>query len=142
VRRAREADSPQAASQRRAIEAAAQHWLAMSYEQLWALPVGSRLPRSWQVWSNGQCPTCRGDGRGYDWIIAPRERPWQVTCPHCAGVFPTNDFEAYYRSGIDHAGEFDPTGADRSLLRRTDASAGDSDQDADASFGIDDGEGF
>jgi len=54
-------------------------------------------------------------------------------------LFPTNDFEAYYRSGLDEHGVFDPKRADRALLFNT--------QHPDPNdplhrFGVDDGTGY
>lgn len=117
----------------------AEHWRQMSDEALWELMFGPTITRSWHVWSNGYCPACKQPVPMYEWIIDPLARPWKVQCPHCQKLFPTNDFEAYYRSGLNEQGVFDPQRADRSLLF--------SEQHRDPKdplhrFGVDDGEGY
>lgn len=42
--------------------------------------------------------------------------PWKITDPSSGCKFPTNDFAAYYASGLDRHGIFDPRLADRGLL--------------------------
>jgi hypothetical protein len=62
-----------------------------------------------------------------------------VRCPHCREDFPKNDFAAFYRSGLDAQGVFDPARADRSLLYNAEHPAQD---DPLRGFGVDDGEGY
>lgn len=117
----------------------ARSWLEAPDETLWGLMFGPTITRSWDVWSNGHCPSCRQDVPLYNWIIDAWKTPWKVTCPHCHKAFPTNDFSAFYRSGLDAHFLFEPARADRSLLfnaEHPDAS------DPLRSFGVDDGEGF
>lgn len=45
--------------------------------------------------------------------------PWKIVDPSSGYKFPTNDFGAYYRSGLDEHGVFQPSLADRSLLVNT-----------------------
>lgn len=118
---------------------AAEHWRQMSDDALWSLMFGPTITRSWHVWSNGYCPACKQPVPMYEWQIDPIARPWKVQCPHCRMLFPTNDFEAYYRSGLNEQGVFDPQRADRSLLFHA--------QHPDPNdplhrFGVDDGEGY
>ena len=61
-----------------------------------------------------------------------------VQCPHCHELFPKNDFEKFYRSGLDAHGVFDTTRADRSLLYNTEHP---DPKDPLHAFGVDDGEG-
>lgn len=75
----------------------------------------------------------------YNWEMAPLQRPWKVRCPHCKTLFPTNDFGAFYRSGLDEKGVFDPKRADRSLLFNQEHS---DPNDPLHRFGVDDGEGY
>ncbi|MBQ9968659.1 MAG: Ig-like domain-containing protein, partial [Oscillospiraceae bacterium] len=70
------------------------------------------------------------------WITDPINNPWKVTCPHCKRDFPSNDFEAYYESGLDERGYFDESRADKSLLVNT------SFPDKPADWGVDDGHGW
>jgi len=121
------------------IVAAAEPWRRRTLDELWSLPFGPRITRSWMVWSDGYCPACRKSVPMYNWRIDALQRPWKVQCPHCEALFPTNDFAAYHRSGLDEQGVFDPQRADRSLL----VNAAHSDPgDPLRTFGVDDGEGF
>ncbi|MBE6912438.1 MAG: hypothetical protein E7473_07925 [Ruminococcaceae bacterium] len=43
----------------------------------------------------------------FPWVINPITRPWKVQCPDCKRVFPTNDFESFYKLGLNQYGEFD-----------------------------------
>ncbi len=118
---------------------AARPWREMSDDALWALMFGPTIERSWMVWSNGHCPACGRDVPMYTWKIAAMERPWKVQCPHCSGIFPKNDFAAYYQSGLDAQGIFRPENADRSLLFNTEHPDA---EDPLHLFGVDDGSGY
>lgn len=137
--RAAAASTPEGKAYRDAAMIAAGPWMWMDDEQLWELPVGPTLPRSWMVWSNGYCPACKADVPMYAWITDPFAHRFKVKCPHCGALFPTNDFEAFYRSGLDRGGVFDPRRADRSLLYNT---AHPDAGDPLRSFGVDDGTGY
>ena len=121
------------------VVASAQPWLTMPEDKLWGLMFGATLPRSWMVWSNGHCPACKASVPMYNWKMAALAHPWKVQCPHCSEFFPKNDFGAFYVSGLDEHGVFDPAKADRSLLFNT--------EHPDANdplhlFGVDDGTGY
>ncbi len=75
----------------------------------------------------------------YNWQIDALEQPWKVRCPHCRELFPKNDFAAFYRSGLDAHGVFDPARADRSLLFNAEHP---DPADPLHRFGVDDGEGY
>ncbi len=75
----------------------------------------------------------------YPWLVDIEHRPWKIECPNCHSVFPTNDFGAYYASGIDDKGLFDPKRADRSLLFNTEHPDPD---DPQHFWGVDDGFGY
>jgi hypothetical protein len=124
---------------RDAAIAAAQPWVAMSDDDLWQLMFGPGVTRSWMVWSNGHCPACRKGVPMYNWGVDAVNRPWKVQCPHCDQLFPTNDFGAYYRSGLNAKGIFDRSLANRSLLFNSWHPAPD---DPLRQFGVDDGEGY
>lgn len=120
--------------------AAADPWMKMSDDQAWSLMFPANLPRSWMVWSNGHCPSCTKPVPMYDWQIDAIARPWKLRCPHCQQLFPTNDFKAFYNSGLDPTtGLFDPKRADRSLLFNA---AHPDKSDPLHTFGVDDGAGF
>jgi len=94
----------------------AQPWLLFSDDELWKMVFGPTISRSWMVWSNGHCPSCRQPVMMYNWQVDAIKHRWKVHCPHCETFFPTNDFEAFYMSGLDNLGVFDPQQANRSLL--------------------------
>lgn len=62
--------------------------------------------------------------------------PWKITDPSSGFKFPTNDFAAYYASGLDRHGIFDPSLADRRLLVNSLC------PDKGESWGVDDGFGW
>jgi len=120
-------------------KAAAEAWLKCSDEQLWELMFGHTITRSWMVWSDGYCPACKKDVRMYNWQMDAMARPWKLRCPHCQELFPKNDFERFYKSGLDEHHVFDPKRADRSLLFNVEHP---SPNDPLHTFGVDDGEGY
>ena len=124
----------------KAIETA-EPWRRVSDEQLWKLMFGATIPRSWMVWSNGNCPACNKPVPMYDWKIDAIKKPWKVTCPHadCAQVFPKNDFAKFHESGLDAHGIFDPKKADRALLFNAEHP---DKSDPLHTFGVDDGTGY
>ena len=130
---------PWAAAIRDRIVEAAEPWRKLSDDELWGEVFGPGITRSWMVWSNGYCPSCKKGVEMYTWQMDPIKMPWKVRCPHCKGLFPTNDFHKYYLSGLDEKGVFDPKRADRSLLYNTDHP---DPNDALRSVGVDDGEGY
>ncbi len=110
-----------------------------SDDELWGMMFGATIERSWMVWSNGHCPACGKDVPMYNWKIDAIKRPWKLRCPHCKELFPKNDFQAFYQSGLDEHGVFDPKRADRSLLFNTEHPDAD---DPKRGFGVDDGTGY
>ncbi|MEO6436162.1 MAG: hypothetical protein ABIP55_10425, partial [Tepidisphaeraceae bacterium] len=82
----------------------AQTWKQMSDADLRALMFGATLPRSWHVFSNGHCPSCRKPVPMYDWKIDALKHPWKLQCPHCDEFFPKNDFKKFHDSGLDAGG--------------------------------------
>jgi hypothetical protein len=114
-------------------------WMQYDDERLWHLMFGPTIERSWMVWSNGHCPACKTSVPMYNWKMDALAEPWKVRCPHCRESFPKNDFHAFYRSGLDAHGVFDPALAGRSLLFNADHPDAD---DPLHRFGIDDGQGY
>jgi oligo-alginate lyase len=114
-------------------------WLAMSDDSLWQHMFASTITRSWMVWSNGFCPSCKKSVAMYSWKINGLEKPWKVQCPNCNEYFPKNDFYAFYRSGLDEHAAFDPKKADRSLLINHEHPELN---DSLHLYGVDDGEGY
>ena len=128
-----------AAEAAREMIARAASWRAMRDEELWGLMFGPTITRAWMVNNGGNCPACGGAMPMYNWRIDWREHPWKVACAHCAALFPTNDFAAFYQSGLDEHGVFAPARADRTLLFNT---AHPDPDDPLHQFGVDDGEGY
>lgn len=86
---------------------------------IWSAITSQGLPRSYAVNQTLGSPITGRDYYkygAYSWIGDPYARPWKLTDPSSGYVFPTNDFPAFYRSGLDERGEFDRSRADESLL--------------------------
>jgi oligo-alginate lyase len=140
-----------ARAQRDLAVADAASWLAQSDEDLWRMVPGQDLPRAADATMTRHPsgpPTRKGclvcgeaiDKFGaYPWLVDIESRPWKIECPNCKSVFPTNDFGAYYASGIDSRGLFDPQHADRSLLFNADHP---DPADPQHAWGVDDGYGY
>lgn len=137
--RANVAADPWCAQVRDRVVEAARPWLERTDDELWNLMFGPGIKRSWMVWSNGFCPACKTSVPMYTWKIDALKKPWKTQCPHCSEIFPKNDFAAFYRSGLNQQGLFDPAKADRSLLFNVEHSA---ENDPLRSFGVDDGGGY
>ncbi len=80
--------------------------------------MGEGVPRGRQVGakSDPEYNLCRycganvvamggGSGAG-GWIVDPVEHRWKIQCPNCERLFPTNDFESFYKLGLDAHGYF------------------------------------
>lgn len=126
-------------------------WASKSDDELWAMVPGQDLPRTIDVTMDTKvasgprrlgCLKCgeKIDKHGnYPYEPNFDKLPWKLTCPSCKVVFPTNDFGAYYASGIDGRGLFDPAKADRSLLFNAEHP---DPADPLHTFGVDDGFGY
>lgn len=121
------------------IIAKAEYWVRLSDEEIWQLMFGNTITRSWSVWSDGFCPSCRQSVPMYSWVAEPLGTPWKMKCPHCGELFHKNDFYKYYVSGIDESGVFNLQKADRSLLTNEEHPGPD---DPLNGFGVDDGGGY
>ena len=119
----------------------AKRWVRLDDDALWAMVAGQTIGRSTNASVDKGCPQCghgiyRHGGRFEVDVLAD---PWKIRCPSCNGRFPTNDFGAYYRSGIAEDGLFYPERADRSLLYNTDHP---DPADPRHGFAVDDGTGW
>ncbi len=83
---------------------------------LYDMVVAEGLPRSTCVGAEGDpemyfCRYCGCDlGAKYEaaaWLHDPFENPWKIKCPDCGRLFPSNDFEGFYKLGLDEFGRFD-----------------------------------
>ena len=62
-----------------------------------------------------KCAYCQEDVRNhatlYGWKTNPLVRPFKIQCPACKRFFPSNDFESFYKLGLDQKRQFDRTRA-------------------------------
>ncbi|HBE12542.1 MAG TPA: hypothetical protein DCY74_00085, partial [Clostridiales bacterium] len=102
------------------ITASADKWLERGYDLVLELMPSNQIWRSGLVNSLDGCPHCGMEnynkGNNYNWSY---DNPWKIICPTCEMIFPSNDFEAYYKSGLDKKGNFIRKNADHSLLVNT-----------------------
>jgi len=91
------------------------------YDALYELMPGEGLPRSYTFSTRNaptnntattiamrySCPYCGKDSRknhgSYAWGVSPLSRPWKIQCPDCKRLFPSNDFESFYKLGVNKA---------------------------------------
>ena len=97
---------------------------------LWDMIAAEGLPRYYYIGHKNDpnkqtCPypDCQTDllakYGSYPWLTDGLTSPWKIQCPECRRKFPSNDFGAYYASGRNEYGVFDPELADKSLLVNT-----------------------
>ena len=129
--RQRVADDQDAGRIADAIFAAAAGWLKRDDQAIRDLMPEARVPRTWTVNYITGCPI-HGSGpaglRGYaqgGWHCDPFEDRWRVTCAVGGETYPSNDFEAFYQTGMQ----------DRSLLEGAFADDGWGWRAEDALFG-------
>ncbi|MBQ7053647.1 MAG: S-layer homology domain-containing protein [Oscillospiraceae bacterium] len=105
--------------QREAV-AKADKWVD-KYDAFYELMPGEGLPRTFALTTRNaptantattvamrySCPYCgvdsRGDHGSYAWGVSPLSRPWKIQCPDCKRLFPSNDFESFYKLGVNKA---------------------------------------
>lgn len=125
-------------------------WKNKTDDALWAMVPAQDVPRTIDVTLNraarepkvSGCLNCGNDLSAfgnYPYIVTVEKHPWKIECPVCHALFPTNDFEKYYKSGINKKGVFDSSIADKKLLFNT---AHPDVQDPLHQFGVDDGWGY
>lgn len=109
-------------SARDSAVAKANKLLSNGLDFLWQSVAGQTLPRSYAVNQTLGSPITGRDidaYGNYPYRADPVLEPWKLTDPSSGYKFPTNDFAAYYESGLDEHGVFRPELADRSLLVNT-----------------------
>ncbi|WP_409345267.1 heparinase II/III family protein [Paenibacillus sp. MBLB4367] len=97
----------------------AERYIALGHEFLWRLVPPQTLPRSYGVNQKAGSPvTGKAIDRfgNYPYTGDPASAPWKIVDPSSGFTFPTNDFAAYYESGLDEQAVFRPELADRTLL--------------------------
>ncbi|RKN84292.1 heparinase II/III domain-containing protein [Paenibacillus ginsengarvi] len=100
----------------------ADSYLAAGYDYLWEAVPAQTLPRSYgvnQILGSAVTGKAIDQYGNYPYLADPLNEPWKIVDPSCGLKFPTNDFAAYYRSGLDERGIFRTERADRSLLVNT-----------------------
>ena len=99
----------------------ADYYLSLGTELLATLVTSHELPRSTNVNADIGCPVCGKKmlSAGKDWGLDHVNHPWKVCCPSCGTLFPSNDFEGYYKSGLDRNGQFSYARADKAYLVNT-----------------------
>jgi len=85
----------------------------LSYQFLWEMPASNLVPRSFAVTvpQTHGCLVCGHsvmEHGNYPYILDYINNRWKIVCPSCGYTFPTNDFEAYYKGGLDEHGFFKP----------------------------------
>lgn len=109
-------------------------YLKLSYEELWQLLPGEKMPRSLVVDPENQgCPQCGAEiynqspkkNRDYGifgdpWRFDPFSHPWKIQCPNCKGSFPRNDFAAFYQSALDDKSVYHPSDGNPKFLQAQD----------------------
>jgi oligo-alginate lyase len=100
----------------------AKPYVANRFDTLFSMITPQSVPRASRIHEIAGCPVC-GDEINtlgmFPYIFEPEGDAWTIGCPLCETVFPSNDFGAYYESGLNDRGFFDPNLADRSLLVNT-----------------------
>lgn len=92
---------------------AVQPYSDLSFDFLWECIPSQMIPRTYAVTmpQTTGCLVCGNkvmEHGNYPYQIDSIHRPWKITCPSCGYTFPTNNFEAYYKGGLDANGFFDP----------------------------------
>lgn len=91
----------------------ADSYLALGHDFLWSSITSQRIPRSYaaaskESWGCLECGEKLLAFGNYPYSADPINNPWKLICPSCKKQFPTNDFESYYKGGLDADGFFDP----------------------------------
>ena len=104
-----------------AILKKADFYLSLGPDRLATLVTSHELLRSTNVNADIGCPICGKKmlSTAKEWIFDHVNRPWKLKCPSCGNLFPSNDFESYYKSGLDRNGQFSYALADKSHLVNT-----------------------
>ncbi|MBE6550786.1 MAG: hypothetical protein E7665_01490 [Ruminococcaceae bacterium] len=95
-----------------------------SLENIRFLPASQSLYRSSDVNHGSICPVCSKIMKVHldtDAVYTPADGYplWKIKCKKCGTVYPSNDFESYYKSALDERGFFCPEKGDRTLLKNT-----------------------
>lgn len=111
-----------AAKLKTAAVQAAEPYVALGWDEIWKLVPPQSLPRSYGVNQKMGSPVTKKEidqFGNYPYQAEPLSEPWKIVDPSSGYKFPTNDFGAYYESGLDEHGIFQHHLADRDLLVNT-----------------------
>ena len=99
---------------------AADECVAKGAEFYWAAIASHKIPRTIHTNFLSECPVCGKEMTmkygSYSWICHTQNNSWEIECPNCHIVLPSNDFKSYYESGLDDKGFFEPDAADPKFL--------------------------
>ena len=115
--------------------------MARSDGEIWDMITGQSIPRGIHVNPDLGCPKCGRDVYAfgnYPWKVS-LDRPYKLECPSCGEVWPKNDFEAFYKSGLGSGGVFERRLADETLLYNAEHASPNDPLRSDA---VDDGMGW
>ena len=121
------------------IVAAADIYLSRGVDELITHFLPQEIGRSYYVNQIIGCPNCGKEllrHKNGHWDMDWEAHPWKVKCPHCGNLYPSNDFGAFHKSGLDEHGLFSYERADRSLL------VNELYPDKPADYCVDDGQGW
>jgi len=85
-------------------------------DRLYDLICSQGVPRASSIGETGDpfsyvCRWCNTDLRAHygarSWVTDSLHTPFKLQCPACRRKFPSNDFEGFYRLGLNEYGEFD-----------------------------------
>ncbi|MBQ2743901.1 MAG: Ig-like domain-containing protein, partial [Oscillospiraceae bacterium] len=102
-----------AKSMKKSAEKAAETYV-QELDSLYDIILAEGLPRSTRMGGVNDpyynlCRYCDGgiNKKGSNFITDVISRPWKTQCPDCKRLFPSNDFEGFYKLGLDREGAFD-----------------------------------
>lgn len=101
----------------------ADKYVALGNDFLWNIVTAQTLPRAFAVsqeYGSIEMGKAFNDKYGqFGWKTDPVNHPWKVINPENGLLYPSNDFESYYKSGLDEHGIFRPEKADKKYLVNT-----------------------
>ncbi len=92
----------------------AEYWVE-NFDEIYDLIMYEGIPRASVITLHDDpnpynCIYCGEDIRernnSYGWEISPLTKPFKIGCPNCKRLFPSNDFESFYKLGLDQKGQF------------------------------------
>ncbi|MEK3910891.1 heparinase II/III family protein [Paenibacillus sp. FSL H7-0331] len=119
--------------------AEADRYLRRGSSLLWESITPQTIPRSYTVNQYEGSPITGQELNqygAYPYEFNVGKEPWKLTDPSSGYKFPTNDYGAYYKSGLNANGIFDSNLADRNLL------VNQLYPDKGKTWGVDDGSGW